>query len=139
MFEACRIWLVILGCVMAVAGTAMVFLQGIQPLSPIFRLIDRPFWKGGPDETTRQFERWSFGVTFAVMAGWGICIASIAANAFATRELWAWWTIAGGMLLWYPLDTGRSLYHRVYANAAGNTLMLAAMVIPLALTFGEFR
>lgn len=61
------------------------------------------------------------------------------ANAFASRQAWVWWSIAGGLALWFPLDTGRPLYHRVYANAAVNTLLLVAIAIPLIGTFGEFR
>ncbi len=139
MFEVCRIWLLVLGAAFAVGGTVMVLVAGFGPLSPLFRLLDRTFWKSGPDDTTRDFEVWSYSVTFAVMAGWGLCIASIAANAFATKQLWAWWTIAGSLLLWFPLDTARSLYHRVPINAAVNTAVFVLAVIPLALTFGEFR
>jgi hypothetical protein len=139
MFELCRIWLVALGAVMAAAGTLMVLIAGVPALAPLLRLLDRPFWPSGPDETTRRFETWSYSVTFATMAGWGICIASIAANAFATRQAWAWWTIVAALAVWYPLDTGRSLRHRVWVNATLNTILLAAAAIPLALTFGEFR
>jgi len=72
------------------------------------------------------------------MAGWGLCIAFIAANAFATRQAWAWWSIAASLALLYPLDTGRSLYHRVRANAFLNTVVLVLVTLPLAFTFGEF-
>ncbi len=138
-FEACRIWLMLVGMAFAVAGTAMVLIASVPRLSPLLRLLDRPFWPGGPDETTRRFETWAYSVTFATMAGWGVCIASIAANAFATRQAWAWWTIAGSLALWYPLDTGRSLLHRVYANVALNTVALVVTAIPLALTYSAFH
>jgi hypothetical protein len=139
LFEICRIWLFTLGAAMALAGTAMVLLVGFRPLEPVLRLLDRPFWRSGPDETTRRFESWSYSVTFATMAGWGVCIASIAASGFPTKQVWAWWAVAAGLILWYPLDTGRSIYHRVYVNAALNTALLAAAAIPLLLTYGEFR
>ena len=61
------------------------------------------------------------------------------ANASASREGWARWAIAGGVALWFPLDTGRSLYHRVYANVALNVAVLLALAIPLIGTFGEFH
>ena len=139
MFEICRIWLFTLGAAMALAGTAMVLLVGFRPLEPVLRLLDRPFWRSGPDETTRRFESWSYSVTFATMAGWGVCIASIAASGFPTKQVWAWWAVAVGLILWYPLDTGRSVYHHVHVNAALNTALLAAAGIPLLLTYGEFR
>ena len=52
-----------------------------------------------------------------------MCMAMLVANAFATRQAWVWWSIAGSVALWFPLDTGRSLYHRVRANAAGNAAL----------------
>jgi hypothetical protein len=50
-----------------------------------------------------------------------------------------WWSITASLALWYPLDTGRSILHRVYANAALNTALLVVMAIPLTGTFGEFH
>ena len=73
------------------------------------------------------------------MAGWGTCMAIVIANAFSSREAWVWWSITGSIAVWFPLDTGRSLLHRVYANAALNTALLAILAIPLAGTFGEFH
>jgi hypothetical protein len=139
MFEVCRIWLFALGAAMAVAGTAMVLLGASRPMAPVLRLLDRPFWKSGPDEATRRFEAWAYSVTFATMAGWGVSIAFISANAFASKESWAWWSIAVSVALWYPLDTGRSLLHRVTVNAALNTVLLIAVAVPLALTYADFR
>jgi hypothetical protein len=139
LFEICRIWLLALGAAMAVAGAAMVLLVGFRPVAPLLGLLDRPFWSSGPDATTRRFETWAYSVTFATMAGWGVCIAFITANAFASKESWAWWSIAASVALWYPLDTGRSLLHRVYVNAALNTALLIAVAVPLALTYADFR
>lgn len=48
-------------------------------------------------------------------------------------------SLAAGLALWYPLDTGRSLYHRVYANAVVNTALLVVLVIPLIGTFSKFH
>jgi hypothetical protein len=111
--------------------------------SPLFaiinRLVDRSFWAAAPDAPTRQFQAWSYGVMLAVMAGWGLALAIVVANAFATKQAWVWWTIAGSVALWFPLDTGRSLYHKVYLNAAANTALLVLLAIPLIGTFGDFR
>jgi hypothetical protein len=139
MFELFQGWLVVVGAVMAVAGAAMVLVVESPLLSPVLRLLDRPFWPNSPDETTRRFQAFAYSVTFATMAGWGTAIAFIAANAFGERQAWAWWAIAASVAVWYPLDTGRSLLHRVWANVALNTLVLVLVAIPLAATFGEMR
>jgi hypothetical protein len=139
MFEFFRMWLVVVGAALAVGGAGLALLAGTPLTAGLNRLLDRPFWAGEPDAATRRFQAWSYSVTFATMAGWGLCVAVIAANAFASRQAWAWWSIAGGVALWFPLDTGRSLYHRVYANVVVNVVFLVVLAIPLAATFGEFR
>jgi hypothetical protein len=47
--------------------------------------------------------------------------------------------VAASLAIWYPLDTGRSLYHRVYVNAILNTVLLVVVAVPLAFTFAEFH
>lgn len=139
MFEFFTVWLLVIGAAMTVAGTVMVLIVGTPLFSIADRLLDGPFWPAGTDATTKHFQAWAYSVTFATMAGWGLTIAMIAANAFGSHQVWAWWSIAAALALWYPLDTARSLYHRVYANAILNTVLLAAVAIPLAFTFGEFH
>jgi hypothetical protein len=137
-FEFFRLWLLVVASAMAVAGTVMVLIA-TPVFSIIGRLFDRAFWPGGTDAATRRFQSWSYAVTFATMAGWGLSLAIIVANAFSSRQAWVWWSIAAGLALWFPLDTGRSLYHRVYANVVVNLAILVAVAIPLIATFGEFR
>lgn len=139
MFEFFRLWLLVVSAGMVVGGVAMTLLAGTPVLTALNRLIDPAFWSGETDAATRSFQKWSYSVTFATMAGWGLCVAVVVANAFSSRQAWAWWAVAGGVALWFPLDTGRSLYHRVYANAALNAALLVALAIPLIGTFGEFH
>ncbi len=124
---------------MAIIGAGAVVVVGTPVFGLIGRLFDRPFWPGRPDTATRAFQSWSYSVTFATMAGWGLCLAVIVANAFSSREAWVWWSIAGSVGLWFTLDTGRSLLHKVYANAALNTALLVVVAIPLIGTIGEFH
>jgi hypothetical protein len=138
-FEFFRMWLLVVAIAMTVAGAALVLLVQTPLFARLNPLFDRPFWMGAPDAATRRFQHWAYGVTFATMAGWGLLLAILVGNAFASRQAWVWWSIAASVALWFPLDTGRSLYHRVYANAAANALLLVIFAIPLAATFGEFR
>ena len=124
---------------MALAGALLAVTVGFRPLAPLLRMLDRSFWPAGPDEMARSFESWAYSVTFATMAGWGVAIAFLAGAGFPTREIWVWWAVVAGLAVWYPLDTARSVIHRVYLNAAGNTVLLLVAAIPLALTYAEFR
>jgi hypothetical protein len=139
MFEFFRLWLLVVSAGMAVGGVATTLLAGTPVLVGLNRLIDPAFWSGEIDAPTRRFQQWSYSVTFATMAGWGLCVAIIVANGFSSHQAWVWWAVAGGVAVWFPLDTGRSLYHRVYANVAVNVGLLVALAIPLIGTFGEFH
>lgn len=139
MFEFFRLWLLAVSLGMAAIGVAAVLVVGTPLFTLVGRFFDRPFWPGRPDDTTRSFQSWAYSVTFATMAGWGLCVAIIVANGFSSHQAWVWWAVAGGVAVWFPLDTGRSLYHRVYANAAVNLGLLVALAIPLIGTFGEFH
>ena len=139
MFEFFRVWILVVAAGMAVAGGVAVLIVGTPVFAVVARLLDRPFWTAKPDAQTLAFQSWAYSVTFAVMAGWGLCMAIVVANAFSTRESWVWWSIAAPLAVWFALDTGRSIYHRVWVNAALNTTIFALLAIPLIGTFGEFR
>jgi hypothetical protein len=139
MFEFFRLWLLVVSAGMVVGGVALVLAAGTPLFSGLNRLIDPAFWSGAPDASTRGFQAWLYSVMGAVMAGWGLSIAILVANAFSSHQAWVWWAVAGGVGLWFPLDTGRSLLHRVYANVIVNTALLIFLAIPLIGTFGEFH
>jgi hypothetical protein len=139
MFEFFRIWILVVAAGMAVAGGVAVLIVGTPVFAVVARLLDRPFWPARPDARTLSFQSWAYSVTFAVMAGWGLCMAIVVANAFSARAPWVWWSIAAPLAVWFPLDTGRSVYHRVWVNVALNTTILVLLAIPLIATFGEFR
>ena len=65
--------------------------------------------------------------------------SSTALEPLASREAWVRWSITASIAVSFPLDTGRSLLHKVYANAALNTALLVVIAIPLIGTFGEFH
>ena len=139
MFEFFRLWLLVVSGALAVVGAVMVLIVGTPLFDVVGRLFDRAFWPGAPDAATRRFQSWAYGVTFAVMAGWGLCLAIIVAGGFSSRQAWVWWSLAASVAVWYPLATGRSLIHRVYGNAIANTALLVILAIPLIGTFGEFH
>jgi hypothetical protein len=139
MFDFFRAWLMVVGLGMAVVGVAMSLVAGTRVFQVIDRLIDPAFWKASPDAPTRQFQAWSYAVTGAVMAGWGLTVAILAWQAFPGRQAWAWWAIAAGAGLWFVLDTSQSLRHRVFTNAAINVAVLTAVAVPLIATLGEFH
>lgn len=139
MFEFFRIWLIVLCAGFVVLGTAMALLAGTRAMAPMDWIAESAYPRDAMSESARQLRAWMTAVTGAVMAGWGLTLTILVANAFQTRQAWVWWAVAAGLAVWFALDTGRSIYHRVYANVALNTVLLVLAAIPLMGTIGDFH
>jgi hypothetical protein len=46
-------------------------------------------------------------------------------------EGWAFWALLAAAVLWFAIDESFSVYFRVWANALGNLIILAGMLVPL--------
>jgi hypothetical protein len=131
-FFFCQRWLVTLGMIIVVFGVALALLYS-TPLFDIFRTqIDPAFW--GADELaggTIPFQQWIYGVLGATMAGWGVCIAFIAAVPFKRKEKWAWNCLALAVSLWFVIDTFLSWRFGAMFNVIFNVLIFLAALVPL--------
>jgi hypothetical protein len=72
-----------------------------------------------------------FRVLGAVIVGWMVALAGVAAGPLRRRERWAWWTVTGSMAVWFTLDTGMSLAVGEYRHGAFNVAFLIPVVLPL--------
>lgn len=134
-FLFCQRWLVALGVIIVVFGVALAFLYS-TPLFDIFRAqIDPVFWGAGElAGGTVPFQQWIYGVLGATMAGWGVCIAFIAAVPFKRKERWAWNCLAIAVSLWFVIDTFLSWRFGALFNVAFNVLIFLAAMAPLLLS-----
>lgn len=132
-------WLLGVCAIMALFGVLMAFLSA-TPLFEVFnRQIDPAFWGAGDvDEPARQFQHWMYGVWGATIAGWGVMLAGIVHYPFRKKEKWAWNCLALGLLVWYMLDTGLSVFYGVYFNVLFNTALLILAGLPVLFTRKEF-
>lgn len=133
-------WLKIVGFLLVLFGIFM----GLFNASPFFALfndnIDPVFWGGDPlVRGTQDFRTWVYGAWGATIAGWGVSLLFLIYNAYEKRARWAWFAIALGLGIWYVLDTGVSIIFRVHFNVVFNSLILLAVVIPLAGTYQQMR
>lgn len=139
-FDFYRKWLVAVGVILAAFGVAMALTSGTPLFRPLQGLVDPAFWPhGSADPGTVEFRAWVYGVWGATIAGWGVAIVFVAAQAFARREPWAWHAIALGTAIWFVLDTGTSLAHGVAFNVALNVVIAVLVAVPLAGTRRLFR
>ena len=139
-FEFWQKWLLSVGFFIFLFGLFMAFLSG----SPLFQVFDEGinevFWGSGEVEgDARNFQRWVYGTWGATVAGWGVFITFLAHYPFRRKEKWSWDCMFLGLLIWFLIDTGFSLYYRVHINVILNVILLVLGILPLALTKKFFR
>jgi hypothetical protein len=138
-FLFCQRWLLALGVIIVVFGVALAFLYP-TPFFDIFRTqIDPVFWGTGElTGGTILFQQWIYGVLGATMAGWGVCIAFIAAVPFQRKEKWAWNCLAIAVSLWFVIDTFLSWRFGALFNVVFNVLIFLAALVPLLFSRKHF-
>lgn len=85
-----------------------------------------------PDGQPRSYVLFIYGVLGAVLVGWMVTIAGIAAGPLRSGERWAWPVLATSLGAWFVLDTGVSLAVGSWQHAAFNLVFLAGLGLPLA-------
>jgi hypothetical protein len=132
-------WLFIVALFIAAFGVMLALFNS----TVLFRAYNAPinvvFWESAvlpPD--AKAFQQWIYGVLGATVAGWGVFLAFIAHYPFKKKEKWAWNGIAAGIVLWFLIDTSLSLHFKVYFNAAFNSVVCAAIALPLLFTRKAF-
>ena len=139
-FQFWQRWLTLLSWVVVLFGVGMALLNR----TPIFLLFDAQvnpaFWGSAALPVgVEQFQGWIYGIFGATMAGWGIFLVYIARYPFERRERWAWNWLLQGLLVWYLLATGISLFFGVFFNAIFNTVILVLLLLPVIFTRKEFK
>ncbi|MFA9406022.1 MAG: hypothetical protein ACERKX_09430 [Anaerolineales bacterium] len=132
-------WLLVFAVLLILFGIGMVFFNTTSVFDTFFNdNINPAFWGSeGPDPTTLKFQSWVYGLLGATIAGWGVFVFFLVKIPFAQRKKWAWNCMFWGLLLWYVLDTGASIYYGVLFNALFNTAIFLAALIPLLFTRGR--
>jgi hypothetical protein len=85
-----------------------------------------------PHGDARSYVLFLYGVLGAVLAGWMVTVAGIAAGPLRTGERWAWPVLVTSLGVWFVLDTGLSLAVGSWQHAVFNLLFLTALGLPLA-------
>ncbi|MGD8322672.1 MAG: hypothetical protein PVJ02_19635 [Gemmatimonadota bacterium] len=135
-----EIWLTALTACVAVAGLLLAAFPASAPVELLVnRWAEAAFW---PDASVTPavaaYRDWVFGVTGAVIGGWGLLMLLVVRGPFRRREPWAWWAVALPVACWYAADTALSLIRGVPSNAVLNTVLLVLFAVPLLGTAGTF-
>lgn len=117
----------------------MAFLSWSSPFDILNSMVNSVFWSGsGPDTGTLQLRLWYSGMLGGTIAGWGVALWYVVSGPFRKKERWSRDAIAGGILVWFVVDTSLTVYTHVYFNAGFNLLVLVLAGLPLAMTYREF-
>jgi hypothetical protein len=122
-------------------GLALAFLNQTPLFDMLFNdQINPVFWDSSTvDEEIKTFQRWTYAVLGATVAGWGVFMAFIAQYPFKAREKWSWNCLTSGLLVWFITDEIVSLYYQVYFNVLFNLVILLLVGLPLVITREYFN
>ena len=87
-----------------------------------------------------RLKNWLFGIIGGTIVGFHTLMIMIAENAFKKKEPWAYRAMWFGLLSWFCIDSGISVYYGAFHNVIIiNIVALVAIGLPLAMTREVFR
>lgn len=86
-----------------------------------------------------KLKNWLFGIIGGTIVGFHILMIMISENSFKKKESWAYKALWLGLLSWFCLDSGISIYYGAIHNVMIiNLVALVLIGIPLIMTRNEF-
>lgn len=132
-------WLVCLSVVITLFGLWMAFFSRTDLFAVVNNHYNAVFWgTANAPSNVVAFQEWMYGAWGGTVAGWGVFLVFISMHPFRNLERWSWYCMAGGLSLWFVVDTYFSAAFRVYPNVALNILLFMAAMIPLVFTVRYF-
>jgi hypothetical protein len=98
------------------------------------------FFEGQPmTGNLLYFKNWLFGIIGGTIVGFHLLMLFIIKNAYRKKEKWAYQALWTGLLSWFFIDSGISLYYGAIHNIIIiNLAALTLIAIPLIATRQEF-
>lgn len=86
-----------------------------------------------------QFKNWLFGIIGGTIVGFHLLMIMISENAFKKKEKWAYRALWAGLLSWFVIDSGISIYYGAIHNLVSiNLVALFLIGLPLVMTRTAF-
>ncbi|MEL6634877.1 MAG: hypothetical protein AAFQ83_25660, partial [Bacteroidota bacterium] len=87
-----------------------------------------------------ELKNWLFGIIGGTIVGFHILMVMISENAFKKKEMWAYKAMWYGLLSWFLIDSGISIYYGAVHNVILiNIVALILIGIPLMMTRKAFE
>lgn len=121
------------GLLVAFAGNAWVFEPHNHYTKEVF-LDGKAF-----EPHILEFKNWLFGVIGGTIVGFHVLMVMISEHAFKKKEAWAYRAMWYGLLSWFVIDSGISMYTGALHNVLMiNIIALGLIGIPLVMTRKDF-
>ena len=123
-----------IGLLVAFAGNSFVF--------DLHNHYTKEVFNGGNELNSNimALKNWLFGIIGGTIAGFHLLMVMISENAFKKKEVWAYKAMWLGLLLWFVIDSGISIYYKAIHNVLLiNIIALIVIGLPLIMTRREFK
>ncbi|MEL7219753.1 MAG: hypothetical protein AAGJ93_00460 [Bacteroidota bacterium] len=125
---------IVVGLLVAFAGNSLFFDIHNDYTSEVF------FGATTLSPEVMRLKNWLFGIIGGTIAGFHILMVFIAENAFKRKESWAYRAMWAGMLSWFCIDSGISIYYGAIHNVVLiNLVALLLIGLPLVMTRRVFK
>lgn len=125
---------VFVGLLAAFAGNSVFFELHNQGTRDVF------FDGQAFDADVLQLKNWLFGIIGGTIVGFHLLMWMISEFAFKKKERWAYNAMWLGLLSWFCIDSGISLYYGAVHNVTLiNLVALVLIGLPLVMTYGYFK
>lgn len=87
-----------------------------------------------------RMKNWLFGIIGGTIVGYHILMIMISENAFKSKARWAYKALWLGLISWFCIDSGLSIYYGAVHNVILiNLFALILIGLPLVMTRNEFK
>ena len=87
-----------------------------------------------------RLKNWLFGIIGGTIVGYHILMIMMSENSFKRKELWAYKAMWFGLIPWFCIDSGISIYYGAIHNVIIiNLVALILIGLPLIMTRKVFR
>lgn len=134
-------WLVVINIIFIIFGFLVAF-AGDSLLFEMHNTQTKAIFFHGQELSTeaQQLKQFLFGIIGGTMAGFHLMMVYIALYPFKKKEKWAYNSLLYGLLIWFFIDSGLSIYHGAIHNVyLVNIVALLGIGIPLLFTWKDFR
>jgi hypothetical protein len=129
-------WLQCVSAGSALTGLWFLVAPDAMPLGPYNRQVVAAF-HDGPSASAVQHQRWAIAVLGSAMLGWGVLMTWVATVPFGRRERGAWQSIAVSVAAWAAGDSIVSYRAGIALEVVWNSVVVALVALPLAMTYRE--